>query len=86
MKRPAILVVALSATLFSLSAYAGSPVGRSGLAARPSTQAGLAWRCGKNNPASWGTFGNGCLKQKRNWGKRSTATKASELTTAPANR
>ncbi|PWB95841.1 hypothetical protein [Methylosinus sporium] len=27
--------------------------------------AGLAWRCGKKNPAEWGTFGNGCLKQKR---------------------
>lgn len=26
---------------------------------------GLSWRCGKNNPAMWGTFGNGCLKQKR---------------------
>ncbi|MHA1524038.1 MAG: hypothetical protein ACTSY1_06485 [Alphaproteobacteria bacterium] len=34
--------------------------------------AGLSWRCGKNNPASWGTFGNGCLKQKRNK-KKSTA-------------
>lgn len=32
-------------------------------------EAQLTWRCGKNNPASWGTFGNGCLKQKRNWGK-----------------
>jgi len=33
------------------------------------TSAGLAWKCGKNNPAMWGTFGNGCLKQKRAWNK-----------------
>ncbi|MCX7900568.1 MAG: hypothetical protein N2444_10925 [Methylocystis sp.] len=28
-------------------------------------EARMYWRCGKNNPAMWGTFGNGCLKQKR---------------------
>ena len=36
--------------------------------------AGLAWRCGKNNPAEWGTFGNGCLKQKRAAGKNGSAS------------
>lgn len=35
----------------------------------PPPQAGLAWRCGKRNPAMWGTFGNGCLKQYRAWKK-----------------
>ncbi|MEM8852050.1 MAG: hypothetical protein ROR55_26955 [Devosia sp.] len=42
-----------------LGAYA-APVVQTG-----ATEAGLSWRCGKNNPAMWGTFGNGCLKQRR---------------------
>ncbi len=35
------------------------------VSSEPVSEAGLVWRCGRNNPASWGTFGNGCLKQKR---------------------
>jgi hypothetical protein len=36
--------------------------------------AGMVWRCGKNNPAWWGTFGNGCLKQKRQARKNGSAS------------
>ena len=38
----------------------------------PGPSAQLSWRCGKNNPGDFGTFGNGCLKQLRAWKKGQT--------------
>lgn len=69
MKRPAILVAALAAVLLSYGADSFEQGDASFAASEvPVQTAGLSWRCGKNNPAaSWGTFGNGCLKQKRKW-------------------
>ncbi len=65
MKLPVILTAALAVTLLSFGAHAAERAGTSFKATEGSGQsAGLVWRCGKN-PASWGTFGNGCLKQKR---------------------
>lgn len=40
----------------------------------------LYWRCGRNNPAEWGTFGNGCLKQKRAAKKKSSSDAQDTLT------
>lgn len=60
----------LSATVFaglltSAAQAAPLPVTTFDMIGAPVQSAGLAWRCGKKNPAEWGTFGNGCLKQKR---------------------
>ena len=84
MKLSTVLGAALATALLSLAANAGEPNDSPGLTAQPSTQSGLAWRCGKNNPAMWGTFGNGCLKQKRNWGKKSSSSGGGDLKSAPS--
>lgn len=85
MKLSTVLGAALATALLSLAASAGEPSGSPGLTAEPSTQSGLTWRCGKNNPASWGTFGNGCLKQKRNWGKKSSSSGVGGLKSTPSS-
>jgi len=64
--RIAALAATISATLLLTAAHAGVPSPAPfDTVGTPVQTAGLVWRCGKNNPASWGTFGNGCLKQKR---------------------
>jgi hypothetical protein len=66
MKASALFSGGLLAILLPFGAHAAMPVaGTLAAPTAPTHQAGLAWRCGKNNPAEWGTFGNGCLKQKR---------------------
>lgn len=67
MKHLLILAAVLATGLISFEASAAKsgPTYSNG----QGTSAGLAWKCGKNNPAMWGTFGNGCLKQKRAWKK-----------------
>ena len=75
MKRALILAASLGFGLLSTQANAAGSAGPSLEATEGSYQvAGLAWRCGKNNPAEWGTFGNGCLKQKRAAKKGSAST------------
>lgn len=71
----------LSASV-TLGLAAAANVASAGNPAAPSLEAsdgsyevaGMAWRCGKNNPAMWGTFGNGCLKQKRQARKNGSAS------------
>ncbi|NPV21712.1 hypothetical protein [Bradyrhizobium aeschynomenes] len=66
LNRVAALAVAISATFLLTPAHATVPSAAPfDTIGAPVQTAGLAWRCGKNNPAWWGTFGNGCLKQKR---------------------
>lgn len=73
MKKVTMLIAAASAALLALGVNASEPTPSPNLKSNSSEPvAGLAWRCGKNNPAMWGTFGNGCLKQKRNWGKQTS--------------
>ena len=63
-----------------LSSQAGAAIpAPNALVATGSTYqlAGLVWRCGKNDPAMWGTFGNGCLKQKRTYKKNGGSTASS---------
>jgi hypothetical protein len=73
MKRTLILVAtAAFLGLVSTGANAAGPNGYKSTDGGNPT-AGLAWRCGKNNPAMWGTFGNGCLKQKRKAKQNSNA-------------
>ena len=82
MKGITIFSVTLFATLLSLNVGASEPAGAPDqLSNGSTTAAGLAWRCGKNNPAMWGTFGNGCLKQKRNWGKQKSQANGLSMTT-----
>ena len=52
---------------FDANAAPSGPSYSSNGPGRPSAQ--LVWKCGKNNPAMFGTFGNGCLKQLRAWKK-----------------
>ena len=64
--RLAVLAATISATFILTAAQAGVPsAAPSDTIGTPVQTAGLTWRCGKNNPAMWGTFGNGCLKQRR---------------------
>ena len=78
MKRALILAASLGFGLLSTQAYAAGSAGPSLEATEGSYQvAGLAWRCGRNNPAEWGTFGNGCLKQKRAAKKKGSASTGS---------
>ncbi|HEY8126812.1 MAG TPA: hypothetical protein VIF88_15480 [Methylocystis sp.] len=71
MKTALFLAAAILAGALSVDANA-APIGVSLKApGEPVENATLSWRCGKRNPASWGTFGNGCLKQKRRWGRGS---------------
>jgi|LNFM01.1.fsa_nt_gb hypothetical protein len=66
MKVVTLFSAGLLAIALPFGAHAAMP--KAGTLAAPANvthQAGLSWRCGKNNPAMWGTFGNGCLKQKR---------------------
>ncbi|MCG6902693.1 MAG: hypothetical protein LJE68_08430 [Rhodobacter sp.] len=65
MKNLAFLSLLATAHLAFSGPVAAGPAGAPSLASEPVVQQGLSWRCGKNNPAMWGTFGNGCLKQKR---------------------
>jgi hypothetical protein len=62
MKYLIILATALSASLFSFGANAAGP---SAIGTNTPPPQPMVWKCGKNNPAMWGTWGNGCLKQKR---------------------
>ena len=83
MKRPFILATALAAALLSLEANAAEPAGTYLKSSDGQETTGLAWKCGKKNPAMWGTFGNGCLKQKRKWKKqKSSASGVGGLTTS----
>jgi len=69
MKPALFLAAAIAAGSLSVAANA-APIDASLKAPGVSVEnATLSWRCGKKNPASWGTFGNGCLKQKKKWGK-----------------
>ena len=75
MKPALILSASLALGLAATAAQANSPGGASLEAANGSYEvAGLAWRCGKNNPAMWGTIGNGCLKQKRAAKRKSSSS------------
>ncbi len=65
MNMPVILTVAIAASLLAFNANANPSTGTSIQSAEPTAVPALAWRCGKKNPAMWGTIGNGCLKQKR---------------------
>ncbi|MGJ5207840.1 hypothetical protein [Bradyrhizobium sp. HKCCYLR20261] len=67
LNRVSALAAAISATFLLTAAHATVPSAAPAdkVVGAPVQTAGLAWRCGKNNPAEWGTFGNGCLKQKR---------------------
>lgn len=78
MHRTVILTAALLAAAFSFDAQTIASSGPSikGNGPGPQRVPLLHWRCGKNNPAEWGTFGNGCLKQKRNWGKSNAQSPA----------
>ena len=70
MKTSLILMASLALGMLSSQAgAAGSPATSLEAGGAP-YQVALAWRCGKNNPAMWGTFGNGCLKQKRAYKKK----------------
>lgn len=69
-------LAALTAISLALPAVAETqaqtpkPAQTTTLSSGETKQTGLVWRCGKNNPAMWGTFGNGCLKQKRAYKKK----------------
>lgn len=65
MKTSVILAAALAVALVAFGANANQTAGTSIGTATPQPVPAMAWRCGKKNPAMWGTFGNGCLKQKR---------------------
>jgi hypothetical protein len=81
MKHAMILSASLAFGLVSAAAQANGPAGSSLEAADGSFEvAGLSWRCGKNNPAWWGTFGNGCLKQKRAAKKGAASTGTGNFT------
>lgn len=64
-----IALAALAAVSIALPAVAETqpqkPANTTNLSSGEAEPTGLVWRCGKKNPAMWGTFGNGCLKQKR---------------------
>jgi hypothetical protein len=78
MKLPTILAASFAATVLSMPAGAAVTfVPRLQVNAPSAEPVGMVWRCGKNNPAWWGTFGNGCLKQKRAAKKGSAATAGS---------
>jgi hypothetical protein len=83
MKHAMILSASLAFGLVSAAAHANGPASPSIEAADGSYEvAGLSWRCGKNNPVAWwGTFGNGCLKQKRAAKKGSASTGTGNFTT-----
>ncbi len=75
MKLSIILAASLAATALSMPAGAAVPsMPQLEVNAASVEPVGMVWRCGKNNPAWWGTFGNGCLKQKRAAKKGSAAT------------
>jgi hypothetical protein len=75
MKLSIILAASFAATVLSMPAGAAVPfMPQLGVNAPTAEPVGMVWRCGKNNPAWWGTFGNGCLKQKRAAKKGSAAT------------
>ena len=75
MKLAELLAASLTVGLLSTQANAAGSAGSSLELTDGSYQvAGLVWRCGKNNPAEWGTFGNGCLKQKRAAKKNGSAS------------
>lgn len=65
MKHVLILSASLAFGLTAVAAHANDSAPAIEAADGSYEVAGLAWRCGKNNPAMWGTIGNGCLKQKR---------------------
>ena len=78
MKRALIFTASLSLGLLSTQAYATGPTGSPLEATDGSYQvAGITWACGKNNPAWWGSPGNGCLKQKRAAKKKGSASMGS---------
>jgi hypothetical protein len=91
MKLSTILAASLAATVLSMPAGAAVPsMPQLKVNATSAEPVGMVWRCGKNNPAWWGTFGNGCLKQKRAAKKGSAATGIGGFTagkpTAPPRR
>jgi hypothetical protein len=66
MRTSVFLAASLAASLLSQSAPASQAVSKGAdLSNGASQTAQMHWRCGRNNPAEFGTFGNGCLKQKR---------------------
>lgn len=77
MKYALMLSASLAFGLTAVAAHAADGAGSSLKADDGSYEvAGLAWRCGKNNPAMWGTIGNGCLKQKRAFKKNGSTSSA----------
>ena len=64
MTRTLTIALGLAAALLASEVPASNAAGAT-IKSSSAPSAGLAWRCGKNNPAEWGTFGTGCLKQKR---------------------
>ncbi|WP_108659116.1 hypothetical protein [Acuticoccus kandeliae] len=92
MTRTKTLAVALLATLVAAPTFAvlpanaaafGPTAALSASANDGTVEAGLSWRCGKNNPAWWGTFGNGCLKQKRQYKRQQQQSSSFPSHTAP---
>ena len=60
-----VLAVGLVVSFDAKAATSGLSYSTNG----PKPSAQLVWKCGKNNPGEFGTFGNGCLKQLRAWKK-----------------
>ena len=69
MKTSLILMASLAMGMLSSQAGAAGSSPTSLEASGAPYQVALVWRCGRYNPAMWGTFGNGCLKQKRAYKK-----------------
>ncbi|VAW76852.1 hypothetical protein MNBD_GAMMA12-2594 [hydrothermal vent metagenome] len=73
MKNATMFLLIISMLLTMTKSIAGNTTSPSYKTSNSQPTPGLSWRCGKNNPATWGTFGNGCLKQKRKAKKNSAA-------------
>jgi len=65
MTNKTLLAVALAASIGTGAFAVAAPANAQQLSSGQEAEAGITWRCGKNNAAMWGTFLNGCLKQKR---------------------
>ena len=65
MKLTLILSALATSLVFTSGASAAGPTGAANLTTEPLILTQMSWRCGKNNPQMWGTFGDGCLKARR---------------------
>ncbi|MGI9523511.1 MAG: hypothetical protein ACR2PG_17915 [Hyphomicrobiaceae bacterium] len=77
-----LIASSFPATLQPVTAYAGmTPLRVTAQVSANVQNVGLSWRCGKKNPVMWGTFGNGCLKQKRAYKRKSEGKSGSRIQT-----